>query len=147
MKKATFNKSGMKQIINSDYKLFNKQTNCISYGNVIANTQYSSFIRPYSQTTCNNNNFSEGELMKSDLKYFRNIPASIKDKLYAKDRKESYILYEFFVYRNGNKDIIGYVLTDKKHKLITYEVLESYNNYNKRLSAILETLPYITNDL
>ena len=147
MKKATFNKSGMKQIINSDYKLFNKQTNYISYGNVIANTQYSSFIRPYSQTTCNNNNFSEGELMKSDLKYFGNIPASIKDKLYAKDRKESYILYEFFVYRNGNKDIIGYVLTDKKHKLITYEVLESYNNYNKSLSAILETLPYITNDL
>ena len=147
MKKATFNKSGMKQIINSDYKLFNKQTNCISYGNVIANTQYSSFIRPYSQTTCNNNNFSEGELMKSDLKYFRNIPASIKDKLYAKDRKESYILYEFFVYRNGNKDIIGYVLTDNNHNLITYEVLKSYNNYNKRHSAILETLPYITNDL
>ena len=85
--------------------------------------------------------------MKSDLKYFGNIPASIKDKLYAKDRKESYILYEFFVYRNGNKDIIGYVLTDNNHNLITYDVLESYNNYNKRLSAILETLPYITNDL
>ena len=147
MKKGIFNKSGMKQIINSDYKLFNNQTNYISYGNVIANTQYSSFIRPYGQTACNNHNFSEGELMRSDLKYFRNIPASIKNKLYAKDRKESYILYEFFVYRNGNKDIIGYVLTDNNHNLITYEVLESYNNYNKRLSAILETLPYITNDL
>ncbi len=147
MKKANFNMAGTKQIINSDYKLFNKQTNCISYGNIIANTQYSSYIRPYGQTTCNNHNFLEGELMKSDLKHFGNIPASIKDKLYAKDRKESYILYEFFVYRNGIKDIIGYVLTDKKHKLITYEVLESYNNYNKRLSAILETLPYITNDL
>ena len=146
MVKGIFNKSGMKQIINSDYKLFNKQTNCISYGNVIANTQYSLFIRPYGQTTCNNHNFSEGELMRSDLKYFGNIPAHIENKLYAKDRKESYILYEFFVYRNGNKDIIGYVLTDKNYNLITYDVLESYNNYNKRLSAILETLPYITNN-
>ena len=33
----------------SDYKLFNKQTNVISRGNVIANTQYSTYIRPYSK--------------------------------------------------------------------------------------------------
>ena len=70
MKEHVWNKTGMKQIINSDYKLFNKQTNYISIGNVISNTQYSSYIRPYKEIKNGNYIGKEGDFLKFDIKNF-----------------------------------------------------------------------------
>lgn len=39
-----WNKSGMKMIIESGFKEFDKQTNLITSGNCISNTQYSNHI-------------------------------------------------------------------------------------------------------
>ena len=62
MKKAVYDKSG-RQIVSSAWKEFNQQTNCISTGNVYANTQYSSFIRPWKEKECNGHVNPEGHLV------------------------------------------------------------------------------------
>lgn len=144
MEKAIFNKTGMKQIINSDFKEFNKQTNCISYGNCICNTQYSSFIRPFTETECNGFTNEKGHLLRFDLQHFKRIPDNIMNILKDEKRTESYILHEFFIYKHNVKDIIGYVLTDYNYNFITDYVSYDYGcNFNKRKSAIEEAKKYI----
>ena len=147
MKKHTWDNPN-KMHFESAYKTFNEQTNLISTGNVIANTQFSSYIRPYNETECNGLTRPAGELLKFDLQYFRNIPERIINILWDKTRTESYILYQFSVYNKkyNERDIIGYVLTDYNDNLITYAVTCNYGScYYKRESAILECIEYITN--
>lgn len=144
MEKAIFNKSGMKQIVNSGYKLFDNQTNCITTGNVMSNTQYSSYIRPYKEVVNGYHIGKQGDFLKFDMKNFNRIPKSIKNFLTDENRVDSVILYEFFVNRNRRIDVIGYVLTDKNHNLIKYYVEEG-NWYFKREMAIREAMKYICN--
>lgn len=141
MKKSNFyswSKNGMKMIINSDFKEFNKQTNCISSGNVIANTMWGLYIRPYNETECNGLTFKEGELFESDLKHF-NISRAYKE--YIKSLNRQIVLYEIFIYRNGKKDIIGWLIEDNG-RIIDITVAYSRGDYRKRFSA-LETVKNI----
>ena len=138
----------MKQIINSGWKEFDKQTNCISTGNVYANTQYSSFIRPWKETECNGFTNPEGHLMNFDMKPFRNfrIPKCIMEILKNKERAESYILYMFFIV-NKEKHVepFGWVVTDYHHKHVTSCVTRNYGQcYLKRYNALKEAINYIT---
>lgn len=102
-----WSKNGMKMLINTDFQLFNKQTNYISNGQVIANTQYSRYIRPYNETECNGCKFQEGELHYADLEYFT-IPTKLRDLL--RKQTVSVILYEFKIYRNSHKDVVGHLV-------------------------------------
>ena len=62
----TWSKNGNKMIINSKFKEFNKQTNLITSGNVIANTMWGLYIRPWSETESNGLTFKEGEIFEQD---------------------------------------------------------------------------------
>jgi len=148
MKKIIWSKDGMKQIINSGWKEFDKQTNCISTGNVYANTQYSSFIRPWKETECNGFSNPKGHLMDFDLKPFRSfrIPQCIMDILKNKERAEIYILYMFFIV-NKEKHVepFGWVVTDYHYKHVTSCVTRNYGqSYWKRYNALQEAINYIT---
>ena len=133
-----------KMHIDSDFATFNKQTNLISAGNVIANTQYSNYIRPYDMTENFGNHFERGALCKYDMQYFKYIPDSMRKRLLDINRRENYILYEFCVYRNRGKEIIGYVLTDALHRFIEDSVYCEYGcSYWKRRSAINACKEYI----
>ena len=79
MKQAVYNKKGTKQIIDTGWKEFDRQTNAIFVGNCIFNTQFSRAIRPYSATECNGKVNPEGYLMDFDLNPFRsmNVPKNI----------------------------------------------------------------------
>ena len=78
------------------------------------------------------------------MSHFRYIPEHMRTLLRDPNRKKSYILYEFFIFRNGNREIIGYVLTDSEYKYITHEVICGYGqSYWKRDSAIHECMEYI----
>ena len=148
MEKAIFNKSGMKQIINSGYKLFDNQTNYIGTGNVISNTQYSSFVRGYNNINNYDNSAKPGQLLKYDLQHFENIPPGfIKDTLYNLGRTVSLILYEFCTWKGEQKNVIGYVLTDVDHNLIDYQIINYYgsNWIEKKFAAIREAMKYICN--
>lgn len=141
MKKSNFyswSKNGMKMIINSDFKEFNKQTNCISQGNVIANTMYGNYIRPYNETECNGQHFSPGHLFDYDLQFFK-ISRAMRE--YIKSLNRQVVLYEIFIYRNEKKDIIGWLIEDKG-KIIDITVAYSRGDYRKRFSA-LETVKNI----
>ena len=98
MKEAIYNKRGTKQLINSGWKLFDKQTNCISIGNCYCNTQMSSFIRPYNETMCNGFIREKGHLMNWDLQQYSSfhIPANLEKIIRDKERQDSVILYMFF---------------------------------------------------
>ena len=58
MKKAEYNKTGTRMIIDTGWKTFDKQVKLISTGNVFTDTQLSLFVRPYSMTECNSSETS-----------------------------------------------------------------------------------------
>lgn len=82
MQKVTWDNPN-KMHIESEYKTFNKQTNYIGTGNVIANTQFSTFVRPFTETKCNGYDFQEGHLQNYDLNNI-STPQSIKDWIVRK---------------------------------------------------------------
>lgn len=146
MKKAVYNSKG-NQVVNTDWAEFNKQTNCISTGNVFGRTQLSWFIRPYGKTECNGYKFPEGHLMKVDLDTFGKfrIPENLEQVIRDKNRKDSVILYMFFTLRNKRITPFGWVLTDREHRLIGQYVVRRQNeSYAKRWSALNEAIQYIT---
>jgi len=145
-----------KMHMETGYKLFDRQTNVISYGNVYANTQSSGYIRPYAEIECNGTIRKPGELMKYDLQcifgeHLRNynlVPQTMKWKLEDVKRDKSLILYKFFVWKHGEQRIIGFVLTDKDYHLIDYKAVNYYgdSSYMKRHFAIMEAARYVCND-
>lgn len=147
MKQKTYNKSGMKQIIDSGWKEFDMQTNCITTGNAYCNTQLSSFIRPFNETECNGFSFARGHLLNFDLKQFQGfqIPENILKILRNPERMGSVILYMFFVADKGKIKPFCWVVTDRNYKLIDTCLVVGYGqSYMKRLSAKTEILSYIT---
>ena len=128
----------------SAYRTFNKQVDVISTGNVFAYTQLSLFIRPYKETECNGFTRKPGELMEFDLQSFKHLPAAVKEIVCDKEREDSIILYEFRTWKDGQKDVFAYVITDYDYNYITSCVLLSPGqNYMKRNDALLKILPYI----
>ena len=141
-----------KMHMDSGFKLFDKQTNVISTGNVFATTQRSVYIAPYREITRNHAEFPEGYLMRSDLKFggfTGNLPLNIKHVIYDKDREKSVILYAFRVFKNGREDIIGYVITDDEHNYMNHCIVGAYTNasYVKRKYAVEEAMKYVCNGL
>ena len=96
----SWSKNGNKMIIHSDFKEFNKQTNCISKGNQITNTIYGNYIRPYNEIECNGQKHDKGYLFYYDLKFFH-INYDIKE--YIKSLNKAIILYELFIYKKRSK--------------------------------------------
>lgn len=144
MEKPIFNKRGTRQIINSKWKEFDNQTNLISTGNVISNTQYSSFIRPWKERKCNGCDFPEGQLMNFDLKFFSNIPQAIEDYLRDKNREDNAILYRFSICRDEQCYPFCWIVTDSNNKLIMRRVIAEYGESRaKRISAANEVMKYI----
>ena len=135
-----------KMHIASEYRTFNKQCSLISTGNVFSDCQYSYYIRPYSEVKNFSYTAKPGDFLKYDTKNFSYIPQKMKAVIFDKNRKESVILYEFRTFRNGEKSVFGYVLTDKYYNKISYEVVCGYGqSYYKRLSALYECMNYICN--
>ena len=129
----TWSKNKMKMIINSDFKEFNKQTNCISRANIIANTIYGNYIRPYNQTYYEGRTYEKGKLFNYDLQFF-NIGKDMRE--YLKTFNKMVALYEIFIYRKGRKDIIGWLIeSDNRIVNITYNYCLNVN-YNKRISVL-----------
>lgn len=95
--KRQWNKTGMRQIINSGHKTFDNQTNVLdNSGNMIARTQYSHYIRNYNETQCNGETFKQGELQNYDMK---RLPYNVKQYI-NKHKDFRYWYSEFYV--NGN---------------------------------------------
>lgn len=128
-----WNKTGTRMILSTNFKEFNKQTNYISDGNVLANTQYSNIIRPYNETKCNGMEFPKGHLFEYDLKFFS---IDYHMKKYIEKLGQKVTLYEFYIYKkNKEKDVIGWLI-EKDGKIINLVVNHYHSNFNKRYSAL-----------
>ena len=137
---------GNKMRFDSLPKTFNRQTRCISTGNVIADTQLSYYIRPYTETECNGRTNPPGHLQDFDLKAFdMRLPTYIIRRVRELTRDRAAILYHFFYYSGDGRIDVGAVLTttsDEGNKLLVTWYL---GHREKRASALDEAIKYITN--
>ncbi len=146
MKKVTWDNPN-RQHFESPHKTFNRQTQCISTGNVIANTQYSNYVRPHSETECNGFTNDPGHLQNWDLT--KNIVADtltcwLREEIRKLTHDIGGIIYNFHHW-NGDKRIDdGFVLTSKhdKYKLIKVWYI---NPDLRAQAAVDEAVKYITN--
>ncbi len=154
MKKAKYNKTGTRMIVDTGWKEFDRQTNCITTGNAVCNTQISSFIRPYSDTECNGFTFKPGELLEADLKPFQkyDIPDRILGRLDGTDRKDDLILYMFFTTKRGSIKVDPFLWAVTTpgpacRVLLEYVVVHEIGTSSiKRWNAAEEIIKYITGD-
>ena len=151
MKTARYNKTGTRQLVGTGWKEFDRQTNCITTGNAVCNTQMSTYIRPFSETECNGHVFRPGELMAFDLKPYvkYGIPEAVLSLLEFKGRKDSLILYMFFTTPKGQTEPEPFlwVLTTKEphpRLKISRVIYHFGQRYTKRFKAEEEILKYIT---
>lgn len=148
MKQHVYNPSGTRQLINSGWKLFDKQSNLITTGNAFTNTQSSSYIRPWTETECNGRMNPEGHLTNFDLQPFRKyrIPPVIEKIVSDKGRKDPVILYMFYVWSKDQRVLpFCWVITDTNHKLLKYAIVTRRGEQiAKRINATDEAISYIT---
>lgn len=117
--------------IETGHKTFDRQTNLISFGNIVSNTQYSKWIRPYNETKCYGQERPKGYLQDWDLDYFENLPNYVRNYIKETAIDDPVILYEFRSYNNNTKIIHGYVVTNKDHELLNYFVTgPTYKSYD-----------------
>ena len=129
-----WNKSGSRVTLDTKLKTFNTQTNLITIGNVIADTQYSNYIRPYNEIECNNKIYNKGELRDYDLQFFT-LNEKVRNYVLKHTETESGILYQFHFYNvRKEKIIIGWIFEQNKqfdmfvncpHWYIKFEKYES----------------------
>lgn len=129
----------------SPHQTFNRQTNCISTGNVIANTQYSNYIRPYHETECNGHQSPPGHLQNWDLTkniVANTLPHQLREEIRELTREKGGIVYNFHHWHGDRRINDGIVLTTKEHDLVKVWYLNQ--NWRAR-EAVSEALKYVVN--
>jgi hypothetical protein len=115
MKQIKWNRTGMRMTnFESRHKTFNRYIDCVSTGNVIGRGQFSSYVRPHSETECNGFEFPPGHLRAHDLQGFHLTPPVTK---WLKQFSETQvILYEFYHYASNDKPIVhGHIIQNSKN--------------------------------
>jgi hypothetical protein len=109
-------------IIESGYKVFDQQSNCITRGNAICNTQYSLFIRSHEDTENYGFYFKRGELLESDLAHFKPYtPNYILQKIREYNKKDRSYFYMFFINRGGRMKPWGFLLLNYESDKIIFQ--------------------------
>lgn len=131
-----WNKIGSRMLLNTDLKTFNKQTTLITDGNVISNTQYSNYIRPYNEIKCNGHINDRGELRNYDLQYFTLNP-EIKDYVLKNTENIGGYLYQFHFYNERKeKVVVGWIFEQAGSYKIFINCHEFFSRYKKYESVI-----------
>ena len=132
----TWNKSGSRMILNTKLKIFNNQTSLITAGNVIADTQYSNYIRPYNKIECNGVINEKGHLRNYDLQYF-DLTENVKNYILKKTENNGLMLYEFFFY-NSRKEriVVGWIVEQNKQFDMFVNCPYWYVRYDKYESVL-----------
>lgn len=134
--------------IDTGHKTFDRQCDCLMTGNVIGNTQYSNFIRPYNETECNGFTNPKGYLQEFDLKHFTSCPRYVIAFVKEAALDKSVILYEIRHWikepgKEHRKYVHGYIVTDGKSD----ELLATFTTgrTHKSHAIIRECVKYLSN--
>lgn len=128
---------GNKARIETGYKSFDKYCVSIGQGNVWGCGQFSNFIRPKQELTCNGFTNPPGHLQDFDLKHYDNYQLHVCIKMKVRElvnANNGGILYCFYHYAKGQRVIHGFILTSKgegegypqKHRLLGRWVTNFY---------------------
>lgn len=119
MKKAEWlNLNRMK--IETGHKTFDRQANCVGTGNRIANTQFSSHIRPRSCVECNGMQFPLGHLRDYDFNWWTNprLPLYVRKYVESVTKTKAVWLYQFHHWLKDKRIVHGYIVTDHDDGLL-----------------------------
>lgn len=110
-----------KMIFESGHKTFDRQTNVISTGNIIANTLLGRHIRPYyTPTTPLGDPCRPGDMQAFDLNSeVLRLPAHVRQFVVENARNKGVWVYELRHWNGDQKVIHGYIITrSKTHKYL-----------------------------
>lgn len=142
--------NGNKMLIETGHATFDRQTNVISTGNIIANTMVGWNIRSWYDDgkgliDYDTNKRTPGVLFRYDTSKF-NLPSYVLEKImsFAKDRKYLRGMWLYQIHHfNGRKLIVhGWILTDFQHNWLT--TIENRWNY-KSHCVLNECRNYLSN--
>lgn len=118
-----------RMVFKSGHKAFDRRADYIAPGNCIGGCQFSSYIRPYSETQCNGLSRPPGHLRDFDLEPFKRlgIPDHVLKAVLSCTTTESIILYQIrhtvarrdpYSGATRRRIIHGYIITDTQYNLI-----------------------------
>lgn len=135
-----WNKRGSRIIIDSGYKTFDNYIVCITTGQVIGGGQTSFHIRAFNDIECNGNNYEKGHLQNYDLSMFDNLDYNVRQYVKSITKNKGCMLYEFYTYKNENKNLVGYIIEQDNNYKIFNNSYYSWNKKQKCLEFIVKIL-------
>jgi hypothetical protein len=141
-KALTFHPTSDRMVIDTGCPVFDSQCSHLTSGNHWGTCQFSTFVRPVSETECNGRTLPVGELFEFDMKAFTEMPAHVRAAIRAINRTVvvSEIRHHVGSRRLGRKIVHGYIVTDAAERLI--RVLQTTDGpISERILSTV--LPYI----
>ena len=129
-------------MIDTGCSAFDSQCSHLTSGNHWGNCQFSTFVRPVSETECNGGTVPTGELFEFDMKAFTTMPPYVVAAIRAVNRTVvvSEIRHHIGSHRQERKIVHGYIVTDAAERLIrVFQTTDS--SVSGRILA--SVLPYV----
>ena len=119
-KVLTFHSTSGRMKIDTGCPVFDSQCSHLTSGNHWGSCQFSTFVRPVSETECNGRTLPVGELFEFDMRAFTEMPAHVRAAIRAINRTVvvSEIRHHIGSHRLGPKIVHGYIVTDGAEQLI-----------------------------
>ena len=119
-KALTFHPTSDRMVIDTGCSDFDSQCSHLTSGNHWGSCQFSTFVRPVSETECNGRTVPVGELFDFDMKAFTEMPAHVRVAIrtIGSTIVVSEIRHHIGSHWPGRKIVHGYVVTDATERLI-----------------------------
>ena len=141
-KALTFHPTSDRMVIDTGCSVFDSQCSYLTSGNHWGSCQFSTFVRPVSETECNGRTVPVGELFEFDMTTFTEMPAHVRAAIRAINRTVvvSEIRHHIGSHRLGRKIVHGYIVTDAAERLIRVFQTTDGSVSERILSTVL---PYV----
>ena len=129
-------------MIDTGCSAFDSQCSHLTSGNHWGNCQFSTFVRPISETECNGGTVPTGELFEFDTKAFTAMSDYVRAAIRAMNRTVvvSEIRHHIRSHGQERKIVHGYIVTDTAERLIrVFQTTDS--SVSGRILA--SVLPYV----
>ena len=119
-KVLTFHPTSDHMVIDTGCPVFDSQCSHLTSGNHWGNCQFSTFVRPVSETECNGRTVPVGELFDFDMKSFTMMPQYVLAAVRAMNRTVfvSEVRHHIDSHKLGRKIVHGYIVTSVADRLI-----------------------------
>lgn len=112
-------------------QIFKEQTNLILHGICLTNTQFSMVIKPIDYSKVNIPIYLS---MKYQF-HFESMPRNVYNMVINKDRKQSIIVYEFFIQLGDRIKPLAFIVTSLTNEILTSGV--AVGNFKDQKTKVL----------